>query len=60
MTRPHVRSGASTLGLPIDSLGFAYAMFCPRAHFDEHQAATGESSDYDAMPGRGFNQRIIR
>jgi uncharacterized membrane protein YgcG len=44
-----VRTGASTLGLPVDPLCYAYAMFCTHADFDAHHAAIGESCNYDAM-----------
>lgn len=44
-----VRSGASSLGLAIDPLCYAYAMFCTHSDFDAHHTASGEACDYDAM-----------
>ena len=44
-----IRSGASSLGLSLASICYAYAMFCTPADFDNHHAATGEHCDYATM-----------
>ena len=44
-----VRSGASSLGLNLASLCYAYAMYCTPGDFDNHHAATGEHCDYATM-----------
>jgi hypothetical protein len=44
-----VRAGASSLGLSLDSICYAYAMYCTPADFASHHAATGEHCDYATM-----------
>ncbi len=49
-----VRTCALSTGVNLDYLCYAYAMYCARADFNAHHAATGETCDghacnYDAM-----------
>lgn len=48
-TPAQVRTTAQLLGLSMDSICFALAMFCDRESFDADHAERGEACDFDAM-----------